>query len=240
MKRTWMNYLIELLFPNRCPGCDAILYPGELVCESCGERMILPHDAVCHTCGKVLCVCKKRSFSYDRAVVACRYRDETVSAIVSMKRSRNTNFARFSARILADRIRYSLNYGTFDCVVPVPMHPSKQRRRGYNQAELIAEEMASLLEIPCRNDILCKDNNRQEQHKLNAEERMRNVSSFGIHDIPLDGMRILLCDDVLTTGSTMNRCAALLKQNGAEAVVIAAAATTVPMLKPPLTKEETQ
>lgn len=240
MNRIWKP-LCDLLWPNCCPGCNTVLHPGELVCEICGEHMILPHDAVCHICGKAACVCKKRSFAYDRAVAACKYTDQTVSAVIRMKRSGNTNFAYFSARILADRIRYSLNFGQLDCVMPVPMHPSKERQRGYNQAALIADEIASLLSLPCRKDVLYKNKSRKEQHKLkNPEDRQKNVSSFGIHDIRLDGMRILLCDDVLTTGSTMDRCAALLKQNGASVVVAAAAATTIPKQSTPKPKEEPQ
>lgn len=240
MDKKWTNYLYNLFFPNRCPGCNTFLHPEELVCECCGEHMILTHDAICHICGKAACVCGKRTYSYDRAVAACRYADETVSAVIRMKVSENTNFARFAARILAERIRFSLNYGEPDCVMPVPMHPSNERRRGYNQAALIARELAGLLAVPYREDVLYKNKNKKAQHDLNAAERRQNVASFGIHNIPLDGMRILLCDDVLTTGSTMNRCAALLKQNGAAAVIIAAAATTIPHPTAPKSKEELQ
>lgn len=227
MKPRWTKYLYNLILPNRCPGCNAILQAEELVCDTCGEHMLIEHDAVCHICGKSPCLCGKRDFSYDRAVAACSYADETIPAVIRLKRSENTNFAYFSARILAERIRYSLNYGNFDYVMPVPMHISKQRRRGYNQAALIAKEIAGFLEIPYRDDVLYKNKTRHAQHELNAQERALNVSSFGIHDISLEGKRILLCDDVLTTGNTMSRCAALLKQNGAEAVVAAAAAATI-------------
>lgn len=238
MGKKWANYLYNLFFPNRCPGCNAFLCPEELVCEPCGDRMLLAHDAICHICGKVACTCGKRTYAYDKAVTACRYADETVSAVIRLKTSENTNFAYFSARILTERIQFSLNYDTPDCVMPVPMHPSKIRRRGYNQAALIAKEIAGLLDVPYREDVLYKNKSKKAQHDLNAAERQQNVASFGICDIPLDGMHILLCDDVLTTGSTMNRCAALLKQNGAAAVSIAAAATTIPHPTAPQSKEE--
>lgn len=237
MNKSWKKHLYSVLFPNRCPGCDTILHPDELVCERCGERMILEHDAVCRTCGKVACVCKTQRFHYDKAFAACRYADETVSAIVRMKLSQNTNFAYFSARILAERIRHSVNLGEPDCVMPVPMHPSKERRRGYNQAALIAQEVGALLSLPCRNDVLFKRKSKTEQHHLNAAQRRENAESFGIRDIPLDGIQVLLCDDVLTTGSTLSYCAALLKQNGASAVIAAAAATTVPVIAPRIKEE---
>lgn len=223
-----IHQLSNLLWPNRCPGCNGFIEAEELVCERCGERMILEHDAVCHVCGKAACLCGRKSFAYDRAVAACRYADETIPAVLAMKVSQNTNFSRFAARILAERLQYSLIYGRLDCVMPVPMHPYNQRRRGYNQAALIAKEVARLMKLPYREEVLYKDRNETAQHELRAAERRKNVSSFGIHDTPLNGMRILLCDDVLTTGSTLNRCAELLRQNGAAAVVIAAAAATIP------------
>lgn len=235
-----MKHLSNLLWPNRCPGCNAFLLPEELICEVCGEHMLLAHDAICHVCGKAACVCGKRTYAYDRAVTACRYAEETVPAVVAMKLARNTNFAYFAARILAERLQHSLIYGELDCVMPVPMHPANERRRGYNQAALIAKELARLLELPYREDVLYKEKGLKAQHDLSAEERQKNVSIFKSNETALDGMRILLCDDVLTTGSTMNRCAELLRQNGASAVVIAAAATTIPRETTPQVKEEPQ
>ena len=228
MKSKWTRSLLELLWPNRCPGCNALIGSDKVVCEACGERMLLEHDAVCRRCGKVGCICDKKQLAYDRAVAACAYAEETIPAIIRMKQSQNTNFAEFAARILAERLRHGIDFGEIDCVMPVPMHPSKERLRGYNQAALIARAVAAELSLPCREDVLYKDKVGRAQHELTAAERANNVDSFQIHDIPLDGQRILLCDDVLTTGSTMSRCAALLKQQGAAAVIAAAAATTVP------------
>ena len=222
------NNLLNLFFPNRCPGCNKILTASEDLCETCSEHTLLTHDSYCQRCGKEACICKRAVFAYDRAVVCCRYADEAAAAVVRMKTSENTNFAHFAARILAERIRFSLNFGTFDCVMPVPMHPSHQRERGYNQAALIGREIARLLSLPYREDVLYKEKSVVSQHSLGAKDRKKNVAGFGIRDIRLDGLRILLCDDVLTTGATLDRCAALLKQNGAAAVVAAAAASTPP------------
>lgn len=222
--------LINLLLPNRCPGCDTFLCAGELLCASCEETVLLPHDDYCHTCGKMQCRCKRQPPSYDQAVVCAQYADDpdapAVRAIWALKNSQNTNFARFTAKILAERLRFSLDYGTYDCVTAVPMHRTKQRMRGYNQSALIGRALAQELGIPFREDLLYKDRSVQAQHTLHAEERARNVSSFHAHDVFLDGMRILLCDDVLTTGATMERCARLLKSCGASHVTAAAAATT--------------
>lgn len=224
----WTKSLLNVLYPNRCPACDAFLDAHTLTCAQCGDGMMLGQDDYCHRCGKVACMCKTTTPAYDWAVVSCRYADASIPAVVELKQSRNTNFADFSARILAERLRDSPFYGQIDCIVPVPMHKSKLRVRGYNQAALIAREIGRMLSLPCREDILCKAFASKEQHTLGREERKLNVDAFRIGNERLDGQRILLCDDVLTTGSTLSRCAALLKENGAKTVIAAAAATTIP------------
>lgn len=225
--------LLNLFFPNRCPGCGKVLTAAETMCTECGEHTLIGQDDYCHFCGKESCVCKYHKRTFDRVVVACRYADEARRAVLAMKDSKNTNFAYFSAELLANRVRHGEYYGTFDCVMPVPMHPSKIRMRGYNQAALLGREVARLLDIPYREDVLTKERGGTEQHTLGGREREKNVESFGIRDVSLTGMRVLLCDDVLTTGATLNRCAALLKEKGAAFVVAAAATSTPPKDKDP-------
>ena len=223
------KHILNFLFPNRCPVCSAVLPPDELLCGECAEKILLDFEEFCHVCGKINCVCKVRTLSYDKAVICSAYAEEAIPAVIRMKESRNTNFARFSGQVMAERIRNSLiYYGEYDCIIPVPMHPTKQRKRGYNQATLIAQEMANRLEIPVREDVLYKNRTRHAQHQLNAEERHLNAFSFGIHDISVEGLKILVCDDVLTTGSTLSRCAELLKSKGAVSVTVASATTTPP------------
>lgn len=224
----WTKYLLNFFYPNRCPACGCLIGAHELLCETCGDALLLGQDDYCHRCGKILCVCKYRTFAFDRAVVCSAYRDNTIPAVIRLKKSENTNFAVYAAQILAGRLEFGrAYYKQIDCVMHVPMHRAKQRVRGYNQAALIGKEIARLMNIPYREDVLLKRRSKAEQHTLNAEERARNVDSFDIRSCDLTGMRILLCDDVLTTGNTMHRCAMLLKEHGASAVIAAAAATSV-------------
>lgn len=224
----WMKSLLNFLYPNRCPVCDSFLDAHTLVCEDCGNTILLGQDDYCHRCGKIACRCKYMDYAFDRAVVCCRYDESTIPAVLALKKSRNTNFAYFTAQIIAERLRNNPLYGDLDYVTAVPMHPSKERQRGYNQAALIGEEIARLLAIPYYDDILYKAYASPAQHTLGREARRKNVDAFRIRSERLDGLRILLCDDVLTTGSTLHRCAALLKENGAKTVIAAAAATTIP------------
>ncbi len=225
----WTKSLLNFFYPNRCPACSCLISAHELLCAECADKLLLGQDDYCHICGKVACICKRTVHAYDKAVVCSAYADGAIPAIIGLKKSENTNFAIFAAKILASRLEYGAPYyKQIDCAVPVPMHRTKQRMRGYNQAALIAKETARLLGVPVREDILTKQRGSIEQHKLSYAERTKNVESFGIRDCQLNGMRILLCDDVLTTGNTMHRCAELLKEKGASAVIAAAAATTVP------------
>lgn len=226
----WMKSLLNFFYPNRCPACDTFIGAHELVCKECEDKLLISQDGYCHFCGKPACVCKERTFSYDRAVVCSPYTDDVISAIIRLKRSENTNFAVYAAQILAGRLTHGeCYYKSFDCVMPVPMHSSKRRIRGYNQAALIGKELARLMKLPYREDLLHKKHTRKEQHKLRSlEERAKNTESFYIKECDLSGMRILLCDDVLTTGSTLDRCARLLKEHGALSITAASAVTTVP------------
>lgn len=217
--------VLNLLYPNRCPGCDRFLSAQETVCQLCAESMLVEQNGYCHECGKITCSRQHKKLYYDKAVVACRYDHAAVPAVLKLKKSRNLNFADFSGKILAERFT-NAEYGKADMIIPVPMHPSKKRIRGYNQAALIAQKMAVLLDLPCREDILYKSKS-VSQHTLNAWQRAKNVENFGIHDISVKDLHIILCDDVLTTGSTMNRCAELLKSAGAARVIAASAVTTI-------------
>lgn len=221
LKKSVLNFF----YPNRCPACRKFLSSGETICENCAESMFLEQDSYCHQCGKISCYCNYHKLYYDKAVIACQYDNATIPAVLSLKLSQNTNFAYFSAGILAERLQ-SEEYGKIDIIVPVPMHASKIRKRGYNQASLIAKEIAEIMNLPCREDILYKTES-VAQHQLNAEQRAKNVDSFHVQDISVKNMRVLLCDDVLTTGNTVNRCAKLLKQIGASAVIVASASTTI-------------
>ena len=231
--------VLDFFYPNVCPRCGIILHPEETVCDACAEKMLLSQNDYCQKCGKTNCMCQYRKLAYDRAVVACRYDKESAPAVLALKESKNTNFAYFTARILAERLRHGSYYQVqeTDYVMPVPMHKAKQKQRGYNQAGLIARELAELLHLPYREDVLYKEKSAAEQHTLtSAQERAKNVGSFGIREVSLENMRIILCDDVLTTGSTMNRCAELLKFKGAAFVTAAAASST----SPPEQKETTK
>jgi ComF family protein len=116
-----------------------------------------------------------------------------------------------------------------DFIIPVPMSRFKRERRGFNQAEIIAEALSEKLSVPVRTDTLKKHGSFVAQHKLKREKRQANVSHlyYKGNTENLEGKTVILVDDVVTTGSTLNECAKLLVSFGVKEIIAVAAATTL-------------
>lgn len=220
---TVSRFLLDFIYPNRCPCCDDFIKWDKLICGKCHKGIDVVYDRVCGKCGKEICICSEKLF-YDCAVVPLRYEKLVKEGILSLKRGNNKNFGEYTGKMIASLLsQYNENTG-FDAVVPVPMSPYSRSERGYNQAEIIAGEISEALGIPVRDDILYKKDTKSSQHYLKRTERMKNVTAIKIYDVDLKGMKLIICDDVITTGSTVNRCAQLLKSAGAGKILLAAAA----------------
>lgn len=214
---------IDLLFPNRCGCCGAYIRWDALLCDKCADALV-PIET-CSVCGKAACICDME-LPYQCAAVAYAYAGTARDGILELKRGGNGNFAEVLGIALAERIKARQAEFTADFIVPVPAKKSTLRTRGYNQAALIAKEISRLTGIPFREDCLHRMESGAVQHSLRAEERAENVHSYQGNGKKLNGCRILLCDDVLTTGATARRCASLLLEQGAAAVMLLAGTTT--------------
>ncbi len=222
------RFLIDLLYPNRCPCCQRMILWNEIVCPSCQIETTIAHDALCSGCGKSMksCICGDMLLQFDGALTACRYEGKSRSGILSLKKAENLNFATYTGEILGNQILQQPEWMMADAIVPVPMHWKQRWLRGKNPAERIADAIAEVTNIPVRNDLLYRKAGGLRQHELNAADRRENVWQFAAREVRLDGYIFILCDDVVTTGSTANRCASLLKACGAEKVFVATATTT--------------
>lgn len=226
-------FLLDILFPNRCPFCGGFIRWDCFVCESCLKKLAYANDFICRRCGEVSCVCGKGNgvLWYDAVFGSFFFDDENVnvrSAIYQFKHTGEENIAAASAEELHRRLK-SDGMPRQDIVVPVPMGKKKQKQRGHNQAELFARCIGRYLEIPVKSDILYKYDARDEQHLHSAGERSERVKGLFYakdKDTDLSGMRVVICDDVMTTGATVNECARLLKALGAESVIAAVCAVT--------------
>ncbi|MFH2068312.1 MAG: ComF family protein [Candidatus Omnitrophota bacterium] len=151
---------------------------------------------------------------------AVRYREPIVTAIHRFKYRGEVFLAPHLAEFLIELCRRHKLNERIDCVVPVPLHPTRFRERYFNQSELLGQEIAASFSLPVLNRFLIRFRNTPSQTGLSGKERMANVSdAFQVRKpLTFKGRRCLLVDDVLTTGATLNACRSRLLSAGAEEV----------------------
>lgn len=220
------SLLLDIVYPNRCPCCDEYIPYDHYICDDCLEAMAYPEDMLCKYCGFAPENCKCGSgISYDRAFVGYLYEGVARKGIASLKLGTSLNFAKHIGLKLSDSI--SNNAIKYDLVVPVPMHIRKKLKRGYNQAEVIAKEVAKGLGIPMEAKALKVKYTKEAQHNLSREDRIKHVSNLYYGGgLNLTDKYIVLVDDVITTGSTLNVCSDILHGMGAKSVIVAVATST--------------
>jgi ComF family protein len=163
--------------------------------------------------------CQNREYGFDRARSYALYKAGLVRAIVLLKFERIEPLGRwFAARLAEVARRDSL---MADVVVPVPLHRQREKERGYNQADLIAKPLARKLGLPYRAVLLVRTKPRPDKHILSLEERWDSVrGAFATRPgTQVDNLRVLLIDDVMTTGATLDACAKALRGAGAKSVI---------------------
>lgn len=210
--------LLDLLLPPRCVACRRA---GEWFCAACrsGIQRIVP--PWCERCGRPLqnedCShCMRFPLQLDGLRAAAFFEGTRRSAIHAFKFRHRRELAPILARLLDEHLcTYSL---PVDVIVPVPLFPARERERGYNQAFLLAQELAMLQNIPLWYNGIERVRATQPQTDLDTRERHRNVrGAFSVRG-SINGMHVLLVDDVCTTDATMEACSIALKGCGAESV----------------------
>jgi len=214
-------YILDIFFPNRCPFCNEIILWNKSVCDDCRDKLENACEKTCHKCGSIPCACNAPN-EFDSVYAALFFDDENVSnAVYEFKRTGMSNLAEYTAEIVCSYIDKA------DLVVGVPMGNRKQRKRGHNQADILARCIGERLDIKIEKNILYKIDTKEEQHHFTEKERAGRVMNlFYGSNKDLNGKTIILCDDVMTTGSTLNRCSELLKKMGADKVIVCVCAVT--------------
>jgi ComF family protein len=215
-----------LTAPTRVPICDACLDSFQpisgRICDVCGMPVETASAAECPIYVCPLCVnTKDRTYSFGRLRSWSFYEGAMVRAILLLKFENIEPLGGLFARLLADLVTGSGPQLEADVIVPVPLHRQRERERGYNQAALIAKPLAKMLGLPCKSVLLTRIRPRPDKHILTLEERWESVrGAFAAHPgSQIDNLRVLLLDDVMTTGATLDSCAKTLRDAGARSVV---------------------
>ncbi|MBK1719735.1 double zinc ribbon domain-containing protein [Thiocystis violacea] len=234
MTRIGIETLIGWLYPPTCQLCGA---PGDQRLDLCaGCRADLPRNA--HACGccalpfdsavsvGTLCGrCQKRSPPFDRCVAAFRYEGAIPALITGAKFRGRLNAVRLLGQCLAERAR-ELDLVRPDWLVPVPLHPRRQRERGYNQAHEIARILGRELGIPLAAQVCHRVMATPPQAGLDERARRRNIRGAFAATADLAGSHLVIVDDVVTTGSTISELSRILLGAGARRVDVWTVART--------------
>lgn len=226
--------LLDFAVPPHCSLCKAPLEEHErVVCEGCWSKVQVITGSHCAACGSPsdesvpACThCENRTPHFDRARILSPF-DETIQGLIHQLKYRGKrSIGRRLGAMLGALIASDGGSGDLDMIVPVPLHPSRQKERGYNQSALVAHAMEARLGVGVRTDLMARTRRTATQTKLNAAERAQNVAgAFEVrHPESVRGREILLVDDVLTTGATVNACSKVLLEAGAKRVCLAALA----------------
>ena len=222
----WKRTLLAVLFPERCACCGKVIPPLNGCCEVCRWELALVLPPGCGSCGasREDCTCRKHRRHFDRCVVPFYYEGSARRGILRLKEQEDLQIADFFAEYMSQVVRRE--YGTlrFDWIVPVPLTKAKKKERGFNQSERLAKALSRELKVPV-STLLYKVTETRPQKELSALERSGNLlGAFEVEGKNLSGARILLTDDLVTTGSTLDECAKMLKLYGASEVYAVAAA----------------
>lgn len=229
---TCKELIYDMLFPRRCPVCDGVLrFRKEYICPACLEKLTFIKAPFCMKCGKSLqeegeyCFdCRNRRHLYVQGGAVFEY-ESVASSIYRFKYGGRQEYAVFFGRCMASALGERMKRWHADALVPVPVHPSRRRKRGYNQAELLAEIISAHTGIPVRADLIARQKKTVPQKELDEKQRQNNLKkAFKIlkNDVKLD--TIVIIDDIYTTGSTIDTMTAVLYSAGVSRVYYAALA----------------
>lgn len=229
----WVRDCVDFLFPPICSLCQVEIESPQLLCDSCRQLVVGKKMDICRRCcapvGPHLdttagCVhCRKDPFPFERVLALGAYDGPLRNACLRMKHDSTDRVARALTGLLLDRWGEEMRSWNVDVIVPVPAHWTTRIGRAPRPANAIAERVASFLMAPCDLHILRKSRRTPSQSSLSPTRRRENLRGAfrRVAGVNLSGSRVLLVDDVLTTGTTAARSARVLKEAGAETVHVA-------------------
>ena len=232
--KRWLNTGLALLYPEVCQLCkeEPATAKEGFVGPKCWSQVRFIRPPYCERCGlpfegdlttSFVCTnCHDMKLYFTSARSAVVARGVTLEVIHRFKYSRALWFENFLADLLLREATPVLRAQRWDFIVPVPLHPLKEREREFNQSALLARRLGRATNIPCNENVLRRTKPTATQTHLSRDKRSENMkSAFSVRPgMPLGGRHIVLVDDVFTTGATTNDCARALRDAGAEEVCV--------------------
>lgn len=223
--------ILGILWPRTCPFCGKVNHDG--ICSSCRKLVdeLEIHEPRCLKCGKPVRYqeqefchdCKTKEHIFDRGAAMWLHKPPVTRAIYQLKYHNQRYYAKELAWEICKKYKSEILRWKPQTIVPVPVHRRRRRKRGYNQAELVAYEIGKLLDIPVVPDFVIRIHYTGYQKKLDPRGRKKNLEHAfapGIDPerIPADLRRVLIVDDIYTTGNTVDQVAKVLKESGIQKV----------------------
>lgn len=219
----------DLLFPRRCPVCGGVAMPkGRLICPACLKQLSFVSSPACMKCGKEIgsrdqeycadCIRRKKSFT--RGFALLNYDSRAAVSMAAVKYHNKREYLDFYARAAALRFEKQFRQAGIQVIVPVPVHASRLKTRGFNQAAVLAEKLSAELGIPWE-ELLIRVKKTDPQKSLGSAERLKNLrGAFEAEQEAGKWERVLLVDDIYTTGSTAEICSRALLKTGVKQVFV--------------------
>lgn len=219
----------DLLFPRCCPVCGGVAMPkGRLICPACLKQLSFVSSPACMKCGKEIgsrdqeyctdCIRRKKSFT--RGFALLNYDSRAAVSMAAVKYHNKREYLDFYARAAALRFEKQFRQAGIQVIVPVPVHASRLKTRGFNQAAVLAEKLSAELGIPWE-ELLIRVKKTDPQKSLGSAERLKNLrGAFEAEQEAGKWERVLLVDDIYTTGSTAEICSRALLKTGVKQVFV--------------------
>ena len=223
----YLQNFSELLYPKLCGGCGNHLYENEeVVCVYCRASLPLSGECDFENNASEKLFWGKVSITAAASFLFFQKKSSTQHLLHQLKYQQKENIGEWLGEQFAYSLQSKGRFAAVEIIIPIPLHPSRIKFRGYNQCDAIARGMASVLQIPIVNGVLIRSVATQSQTKKNRFQRFENMNSvFSLAQVSaIKGKNILLLDDVLTTGATLISAAQVLQQAGSNKLFVGAIA----------------
>ncbi|MDD4954443.1 MAG: ComF family protein [Candidatus Omnitrophica bacterium] len=228
MLKKYISALKDILVPRICFACEEKIPEGYL-CLKCLQNIEFINPPFCTFCGcklsaqeeRICLKCAKIAFPYEKLICVTKYKSPMVE-LIHLFKYKNYDFLveLLAALMIVHLKRIGFEASGCDFMTAVPLYKTKLRDRGYNQAGLLAQYLANYFKISFKNDIIYATRESLSQAKLDKKSRLTNIK--GIFNVRnnLENKKVILLDDIFTTGSTVSECANALKEKGARVTIM--------------------